>query len=172
MKTQLDCIPCFQRQALQAVRFVTDDVQMHQKVLRKVMNELLKADWSKSPPQLAVIAHKTVRKVTNSKDPYKKVKHETNEEALAMYEALQTRIENGNDSLLTAIKLAIAGNIIDYGALSTFDIKQTVDDVIEKPLTVNHYERLKKRLNTATSLGYVTDNAGEIVFDKLFLEKI
>jgi len=51
MKPNLDCIPCFQKQALQAGRFISDDEKLHQKVLREVTKELFKSDWESTPPE-------------------------------------------------------------------------------------------------------------------------
>jgi len=85
MKLNLDCIPCFLRQALQAVRFISDDEERHQKVLREVAKKLLESHWDSTPPQLAHEVHKIVKSVTNEKDPYKKVKKESNDLVLKIY---------------------------------------------------------------------------------------
>jgi uncharacterized protein with ATP-grasp and redox domains len=50
MKLNLDCIPSFQRQALQAVRFIKDDEKLQEKVLRDVVKALLASDWESTPP--------------------------------------------------------------------------------------------------------------------------
>ncbi|MHA1652065.1 MAG: ARMT1-like domain-containing protein [Candidatus Helarchaeota archaeon] len=57
MRAHLDCIPCFLRQALQAVRFTTMNEEIHEKVLRKVITVLQEIDWKQPPPQIASIVH-------------------------------------------------------------------------------------------------------------------
>ena len=74
MKLNLDCIPCFQRQALQAVRFVTDDERLHDQVLREVMKKLLELRWESTSPEIAHEVHRIFRMLTKDKDPYKGVK--------------------------------------------------------------------------------------------------
>ena len=129
MKANLDCIPCFQRQALQAVRFISDDSKLHEQVLRKVMKKLLDLNWDSSPPEMAHEIHKIVRSLTKEKDPYKAVKKESNDLVLKLYPELQLKVETNKDPLKMAIRLAIAGNIIDYGALEEFNINKTIEEI-------------------------------------------
>jgi uncharacterized protein with ATP-grasp and redox domains len=91
MKLNLDCIPCFQRQALQAVRFISDDEELHQKVLREVAEKLLESNWDATPPELAHEVHRIVKRLTNESDPYREVKKESNDAVLKMYPALKKR---------------------------------------------------------------------------------
>jgi uncharacterized protein with ATP-grasp and redox domains len=170
MKLNLDCIPCFQRQALQAVRFISNDEELHQKVLREVTKKLLESDWDLTPPELAHEVHKIVKSVTNEKDPYKEVKKESNDLVLKMYSALKEKVEESKDPLRTAVRLAIAGNIIDFGPLQEFNLEKTIREVLKKKFAIDDYEKLKEKLKDAETLLFFTDNAGEIGFDKLLVE--
>lgn len=78
--------------------------------------------------------HKLVRLLTNVKDPYEVVKKESNDLVLGLYPRLKIMIEESVDPIRTAIKLAIVGNIIDYGALREFDLDKTIKEVMERPL--------------------------------------
>ena len=170
MKLNLDCIPCFQRQALQAVRFISNDEELHQKVLREATKKLLESDWDLTPPELAHEVHKIVKSVTNEKDPYKEVKKESNDLVLKMYSALKEKVEESKDPLRTAVRLAIAGNIIDFGPLQEFNLEKTIREVLKKKFAIDDYEKLKEKLKDAETLLFFTDNAGEIGFDKLLVE--
>jgi len=170
MKLNLDCIPCFQRQALQAVRFISNDEELHQKVLREVTKKLLESNWDSTPPQLAHEVHRIVKSVTNEKDPYKEVKKESNDLVLKMYPALKEKVEESKDPLRTAVRLAIAGNIIDFGPLQEFNLEETISEVLKKNFAIDDYEELKENLKNAETLLFFTDNAGEIGFDKLLVE--
>jgi uncharacterized protein with ATP-grasp and redox domains len=170
VKLNLDCIPCFQRQALQAVRFVSDDEELHQKVLREVAEKLLESNWDATPPELAHEVHRIVKHRTNENDPYKEVKKESNDAVLKMYPELKKQVEESSDPLRTAIRLAIAGNIIDFGPLQKFNLDETVREVLKKQFAVDDYKKLKEKLDDAETLLFFTDNAGEIGFDKLLVE--
>jgi uncharacterized protein with ATP-grasp and redox domains len=170
MKLNLDCIPCFQRQALQAVRFISDDEELHQKVLREVAKNLLESDWDSTPPELAHEVHKIVKNITHEKDPYKKVKKESNDSVLKMYPELKAEVKRSKDPLRTVVRLAIAGNIIDFGPLQKFNLETTIKDVLKKKFAIDDYEKLKENLEAAKTLLFFADNAGEIGFDKLLIE--
>lgn len=172
LKVHLDCIPCFQRQALRAARFVTNDEKVQQEILETVMKRLLDIDWTSSPPVLARIAHSVVRELTGELDPYKDVKKLFNKKILDNYSSYSEIVDESKDPLFTAIKLAIAGNIIDYGPDDGFNVDYTVNKVLKDPLGINDYDNFKELLQSATSMAYVADNTGEIVFDKLLLENI
>lgn len=170
MKVNLDCIPCFQRQALQAVRFITDDERVHEQVLREVVKKLLELKWDSTPPEMAHEVHKLVRRLTKEKDPYKGVKRESNDLVLKLYPELKGNIDKSEDPLRTAIRLAIAGNIIDFGALREFNLEKAIREVLEKKFAIDDYEKLKEKLKDAKALLYFADNAGEIGFDRLLVE--
>jgi uncharacterized protein with ATP-grasp and redox domains len=172
MRLNLDCIPCFQRQVLQAVRFISDDEELHQKVLRIAIKKLLESSWDATPPEIAHEIHRIVRALTNENDPYKKVKRESNNLVLKMYPNLKKQVEESSDPLRTAVRLAIAGNIIDFGPLQNFNLEKTVRDVLKRPFAVDDYTQLKETIRHAENLLFFTDNAGEIGFDKLLVETI
>jgi uncharacterized protein with ATP-grasp and redox domains len=172
MNVQLDCIFCIQRQALEAVRLVTNDVKKQEKILRVVMAELLEINWNSSPPDIADIVYNIIKKESNDDDPYKIVKKECNDIALGMYPELKRIVDQSAKPLLTAVRLAIAGNVIDYGMGPNFDIKKTISLVLEKKVKIDHFSDFINNLENTKNLVYLTDNAGEIVFDKILLETI
>ena len=116
--------------------------------------------------------HRIVKEECNVRDPYKKVKKECNDLVLELYPGLRKNVNSSEDSLLTAVRLAIAGNIMDFGAMSEFDIEKTVSRVIESDFAINDYQNLVGSLENSRTIVYIADNAGEIVFDKLLLETI
>lgn len=172
MKINLDCIPCFQRQALQAARFVTNDVELQEKILRRVIDNLCRMNWSSTPIEMAHTIHRIVREECNVNDPYRKVKKECNDLALELYPELRRNVKSSEDPLITAVRLAIAGNIIDLAAMSEFDLDKTISQVIESDFALNDFQDLVDSLDRAKTIAYIADNAGEIVFDKLLLETI
>jgi uncharacterized protein with ATP-grasp and redox domains len=172
MKIKLDCIPCFQRQALEAARFVNSDIKLHEKILRQVIAVLENLDWTGTPPEMAHEVHQIVKKECNENDPYKVVKKQYNDLALSLYPDLKDIVDESADPLFTAICLAIAGNIIDFGASSQFDLNETISKVLEKDFAINDFDDFLETLEKSKVLLYLVDNSGEIVFDKILLETI
>jgi len=170
MELNLDCIPCFQRQALQAARFVSDDKWLQERVLRGSMKKLLELNWDSNPSEMANEVHKMVRRLTNVKDPYNRVKKDSNDLVLELYPMLRTMVEESNEPLKAAIRMAIAGNIIDFGALREFDLEKTIQEVYGMQFAIDDYEKLKEKIKSAEKLLFFTDNSGEIGFDRLLIE--
>ncbi len=171
MKVAPECIPCFLRQALQAARFSSIDEDTQKRILREIMERLLNSSWDRTPPELAHIAHAVVRRYAGG-DPYRSVKRESNDLALSLYPELKKMVESSSNPLRTAVRIAIAGNIIDFGALESFDVKRTLNEVLSKEFRYDDFPRFEKKLEEASTLLYFADNAGEIVFDRLLLETI
>jgi len=174
LKTYYDCIPCFIRQALEASRFATSDENIHEKVLRKVLLAVSDMDFSSSPPEMAQFIHRIIRKLLKNDDPYREVKEKYNLFALELYPELKKRIKRSSNPMETAVRLAIAGNIIDFGVFG--DLKhEAVEDAIKNSLTDKFFGDIDKLFNeifSAKKILYLGDNTGEIVMDRLLIEQM
>lgn len=172
MKTYLECIPCFIKQSLEAARMATDDEKIHAEVLRKVMKHLQTISFNDSPPELSREVHEIIRNITKSKDPYKKVKNQSNEMAKNQYPRLRKLVSRADDPLLMAVKLAIVGNVIDFGTSNRFNVEDMIDKAVKKDFEDEAYPRFKKSLRNSKTILYLADNTGEIFFDRLLLEEL
>ncbi len=175
MQTFLDCIPCFIRQALDAARLSTDDKKIHEQVVREVLILVNKLDMGQSPPLMGQKIHRLIRKLVGVEDPYREVKSEFNELALKLYPKLRKLITESEKPLETAIRLAIAGNIIDFGVSSKLkkaDIDAAISECMDKSFSAVGLDSFREALNRARHILYIADNAGEIVFDRLLIEKM
>ena len=93
MKINLDCIPCFQRQSLKASRINKINQSSQERILRGVMKILMDLDWSKTPPELANRIYKYIRDETGIQDPFKRVKEESNIQALTLFPEMKKKGE-------------------------------------------------------------------------------
>ena len=174
MKTYFECIPCLLRQTLEAARLTTDDETIHEQVLRKVLRAVSEMNLQKSPPFMAQRIHRLIRQMTGNNDPYRDIKDRFNYFALELYPELKERIEWSREPLDTAVRLAIAGNIIDSGINYHIDETQ-VHNAIEHALTAplaGDTEEFRKAVSEAKDILYLADNAGEILFDRLLIEQM
>ena len=172
MKTYLDCIPCFFDQALRAVRIATDDDKLLKQLLDRLGTMLESIDLESTPPETGRLIYREIKEITGNPDPFRELKNESTRQALALYPSLKKKIDESGDSLLTAIRIAIAGNVIDYGVNSAFDMNKTVEEVLKKSFAICDYSLFKDRLAGAKQVLYIGDNAGETVFDRLLIEQI
>ncbi|MHA1450681.1 MAG: damage-control phosphatase ARMT1 family protein [Candidatus Hodarchaeales archaeon] len=106
------------------------------------------------------------------KDPYKELKAQSNALLLQKIPDLRNKLYEGKNPFDRGMRMAVAGNIIDYASVSDFDVFETIDKVLIQEFAIDDSQELFTRLSDAKTLVYLTDNAGEIVLDFIFLEYI
>jgi hypothetical protein len=173
LKTYLDCYPCFLRQALSAARRAGAENSEQQKVVAEVLHALQEVKPGQTPAEIAYVIHGIVRQVVDVKDPYLEAKTKSTREALALYDRLKSLVSESKDPLETAIRISIAGNIIDLAVSeSDHDLWSTVQRVLNQPFAINDLEDLRRELAQADSILFLGDNAGETVFDRVLVESL
>lgn len=125
-----------------------------------------------SVPALSRELHMLLKQYSNNPDPYKEVKKQSNDLVLAMYPELKAKVFCSVDQFDSALRLAIAGNIIDFGISNDFDLQATIEKVLNSDFAIDDSIELKQALLKAKTVLYLGDNCGEMVFDKLFIETI
>ena len=172
MDIAFDCIPCSIQSYLRLVngQFIP---QPHQeKLLRRILDFLSHVPFDQSPPAMAKELHRLIRETLGDDDPYREIKDRTNRMMLEKADALRLKIQNAEDPFDTALRLAIAGNVIDFGAKHLLDVDASIARVLTADLAIDHSTQLKAEIESAQTVLYIGDNAGEIVMDRLFLETL
>ncbi len=172
MKTYLECLPCFVEQALRASRTATTDQSKIKQVLDEVGCMIRETPMENTPAESGIRVYGKIREITGVADPYREIKQQHIREALALYPEMEKMVKESDDPLLTAIRLAIAGNVIDLGINKTFNIVQDVKKILVRDFGIFDYEVFKKQLDRAKTILYLGDNAGESVFDKLLIKQL
>jgi len=170
MKTYLDCYPCLLRQALSAARRAGASESQQHSILLDTMDELRAFPIGSTPPQLAYRIHQRVRQLTNNIDPYREDKEKATRQALALYPELKKKVNEASDPLEMAVRIAIAGNIIDLGVAENYDLDATLKRVLTQALAINDIASFRIALSRSNSVLYLADNAGETVFDQILIE--
>ena len=175
MKIGLECIPCFVRQACEAVRLVTDDRKSRERILRQVVFRLANESFEKTPPSIGGDVHRIVRRLSGESDPYLEIKKDSNELAMSLMPSLKARMKSSPDPFETAVRLAIAGNIIDSGQgdhISEEKLKETISECLDQPIRQDAINELREEIDKASNILYLADNAGEVFFDRLLIEEL
>lgn len=172
MKAYLDCIPCFFKQALQASRMATDNEQKQKRILDDLARELPGIPLGNPPPYTGRLIHRIVREISGCSDPYSKVKEEYNRKALALYPELKSIVNGAEDPLLEAIRVAIAGNVIDFGITSNFNIEEELKRTLSQDFAILDYKQFREALSGTDEILYLADNSGETVFDRVLIEHL
>ncbi len=140
--------------------------------MRALLRYLSTIDFQQSPPQIGQQMHRIIREVLNNPDPYLDIKRQFNQLLLDHYPELKRWVEQASDPFQMALRLSIAGNVIDFGPNQRFDIHQTLERAKSIMLAIDDSEALRRSIAKAHLLLYLGDNAGEIVMDRIFLETI
>jgi len=174
METGLDCIPCLFRQTLDAARRVSNDPALCERAVREVAGWVRDADLRESPPLMAARLHRFLRELTGVADPYAAAKARDNALALSLLPELRVRLAAASDPFTLAVRLAIAGNLIDLGPksdLSAEDVLCGVRRCEETPFS-GDVASLCSAADGAREILYLADNAGEIVLDRFLIEAL
>ena len=138
-----------------------------------LVHEILGDNRNMINPQLATNIHRIAKQKLNASDLYASEKESSNNILLADYEYWRNYIDNSSNSFYTAVKLAVVGNIIDYGAHSVNgDVTEQIKSLLNTPFAIDKSMELKEAIQQAKSILYLGDNAGEVFFDRLLLETL
>ena len=173
MKTCLECLPCLGRNAVEAAKRSTPDPAVRRAIVSEALRYLADADFSMSPPYLAGKLLEIARRHTGEKDLYSEEKKRSGLLAEKLLSNLGEVPGYDPDDFESRLRLAVAGNILDFGVFGDLDIEkalQTVKSVFAKPLDREAMTRLRARMDSAHQILYVLDNCGEAVFDRVFIE--
>ncbi len=173
MKATLECIPCMFNQSFRAGRSATNDPEKIREILNKAGEAVKEIDLNLTPPEAAMPIYRIVEEITGNSDPYKNIKIEHIKRALRIYPIMKEKVKNAEDSLLEAVKIAIAGNAIDLGStLNEINIEKEFENIERGKFFTEKFQELKELLNKQSEVLYLSDNAGETVFDRPLIEEI
>ena len=170
------CIQCHLRRNLETARRLGTEEQATA-FARDLLKLYLSAPAEVSSPWLAPATSDLFRKHYGlPEDRFREEKELSNRFVLDRLEAIRSRVAHAEDPLLAGLRFAILGNYIDFSALQgqvSFDeLDGLLDRAEEMTPAGDGCDHLWSDLQKAKRLLYLTDNAGEIGFDRIFAEAI
>ena len=146
-----------------------------EKYLEEIRSIIEGCDDHASAPYLVYLFNQVYEKHFGKLVSYKEIKKKYNDLVLSMENVLKKRIEQAMDPLTTAFTFARIGNFIDFGAMDHVD-EEVFVSLFEKeqlsPADQKVMDSFLRQCEKAKTFLLVTDNCGEIVVDKLFLEQL
>jgi uncharacterized protein with ATP-grasp and redox domains len=162
------------RQAGEAVAAATPDPHLRETTLRRALKLLARMDWQRPPPALAQQLHRLIRDLTRNPDPYAALKQYVDQLAARLDSVWHHRFMESFPPFEAAVRMAIVGNQLD--AASKAQVQEpALQAAFERALTtplVGSITELEEAIRNAQSILYLTDNAGEIVFDRWLLAEL
>jgi len=175
MRANLDCIYCIIQKADSRYGEYENDNRKKLEFMKKVFTMLGKSQNDATAPYLSKCVNDLLRDEFRIKGDYAEIKDKYNQLVMALQEEIEDAIRKSDDVLLTALKYAMAGNFIDFGAMDDVkddELYKVIDSVNAQRVDCEQYRAFQNDLDSAKHLVYLLDNSGEIVFDKIFIKFI
>nr|MDO8062556.1 ARMT1-like domain-containing protein [Candidatus Freyrarchaeum guaymaensis] len=182
MKIKPICIVCLISRAYKEVERLTGDVDARMKAVKAVVEAINREinhedhPFHLVPAYLGTVRERVIREVIGVDDPFAEIKAESNRVALNVLSNVSKSLKgkDGFEKFRQACLLAVAGNIIEFDVLGhEFRLEDVTEAVVkaEDELVIDDTEKLYKAVKGGSVL-YLTDNAGEIVFDTVLVREL
>lgn len=167
------CIVCILNQVLRVCDVTGIENEKKDIIFKKALQKAVQVDYKHmSSPEFAEKIYRIFSHISGENDPYKKLRKNQNDLILDNIDFFRKNIGDSPDPLRTSAVYSLLGNIIDYGTASLFDPGELFQQFENIHLTIDDYPEFKGRLKDGGTLLIIADNAGEAVFDLLFIEEI
>jgi uncharacterized protein with ATP-grasp and redox domains len=165
-----ECLICSQRIALESARQVTNDEATLRAVVFKTMEVLKGISHDVDSFLVGLKVNEIIEEVTGSDDPYLDFKRRSNQTGEKLSPIVSEMVEKNPDPLWAACKAAVIGNLMD--AITNTSLDLTDMALFEKPFAVSHFNEFRSILQKARKMVYLADNAGEVFFDRILIQKM
>ncbi len=173
MNMDITCCTCILGQFEKVVSDLDVSIEEKRALMKDIMAEFSRLDIARPAPFAARELYRFLHEKTGIADPYRDEKKLSNENALSLLPRVRPMIRDGDSPLVSALKIAMSGNIIDYGAPGSSDIEaiiQSVKDAVESGIDHETVNRFAEDAQRANHILYIGDNSGEIVFDRELIQ--
>ncbi len=165
MHIKPDCIVCIMNQTLKVTKLLDVDDATAKKMLDSTAEILLSHKLDRTPPQIAKETYEKIAEITGIDDPVAKAKESATRLALQVDTSIVQTLHD-------AVKFAVIGNVIDFGAQKQLDLNETIQSHFHRHFGIDDFKRFEEELNSAKTMVYIGDNTGEHIFDKKLIEVI
>jgi uncharacterized protein with ATP-grasp and redox domains len=172
MQSSIDCVHCYLKQAVTCMNNAGIPENKQYNIIYPLMDYVKTYDIRLSPAVNSTLSLLKCYELIENEDPYREAKKESNDAALRLFDKLAARIRRAQDPLYEALKVSVAGNVIDLGINREYDIDAALEDALRNGFAKNDYQLFREKLDTVDWVLILGDNAGEIVFDRLLAREL
>ncbi|MDD5372428.1 MAG: ARMT1-like domain-containing protein [Sulfurimonas sp.] len=166
------CISCIINQSVKVANAIHAD-DLLSKRLTSTVEEMSKSfSYNDAPPEIASYVYEEMARIAHKTDLYDEVKELSTKKALSFVPFLKEKLFTSQNRLLTATKIAVAGNVIDLAAEVEFDLDEELEKIFHTEFAHDDFALFGEKLKSAKSVLVVGDNVGEHIFDYLFIETL
>ncbi|MDO8453542.1 MAG: ARMT1-like domain-containing protein [Sulfurimonas sp.] len=166
------CVGCIINQSVKVANAIHASETLSYELTSTVESMSREFSFSQTPPEIASVVYEKMAQMANKIDLYDEVKALSTAKALSFIPLLKEKLSCSDNKLLTATKIAVAGNVIDLAAEVEFDLEEELEKIFHTEFAWNDFEKLALELSHAKSVVIIGDNVGEHIFDYMFLETL
>ena len=166
------CVSCIINQSAKVASAIGADKELSHKLTSTVENLSKDFSFDENPPEIASYVYEKMAEIANKTDLYDEIKELSTQKALSFVPLLKEKLAASEDKLLTATKIAVAGNVIDLAAAVEFCLDEELDKIFHTDFAHNDMDILETELKNAKSVVVLGDNVGEHIFDYMFVQTL
>lgn len=166
------CVGCIINQSAKVSSAINADENLTKKLTSTVENLSKDFSFNETPPEIASYVYEKMAEIAGKTDLYDEVKELSTKKALSFVPLLKTKLEGTTNKLLTATKIAVAGNVIDLAAAVEFDLEEELEKIFHTDFSHNDLDKLESQLQEVKNVVVLGDNVGEHIFDYMFIETL
>jgi len=166
------CISCIINQSVRVSDTIKADKTLEKKLTSTVEEMSKEFSYSNTPPEIASYVYEKMAQIAQKTDLYDEVKVRSTQKALSFVPFLEKKLKESKNPLLTAAKIAVAGNVIDLAAAVEFDLEEELAKIFETDFAHNDFAHMAEALEKARSVVVLGDNVGEHIFDYTFISML
>ncbi len=172
MKIHIDCLACIETQAHRVCDILHVNQPQREDIIALAHQHIQQFDFNLSPPHNATPLYEAMARYLSVDDLYADIKLESSLMAEKFIPLCEEAIATSSNPLLSATKTAVAGNVIDLASVMIYDLKEELDKVYHTPFAVDDFDALAQSLSHSKTVVYLADNAGEEIFDKVYIQTL
>jgi len=172
MKIAQECVGCIVNQSLRVADAIKADEKLQRELFETVSKMSQNFSFELSPPEIAADVYEKMAEIAHKEDLYAEVKALSTQKARSFVPSLKEKLANSENKLLTATKIAVAGNVIDLAAAVEFDLHEELEKIFDTAFAHNDFELFSQELQKAQELVVLGDNVGEHIFDYIFIQTL
>ena len=166
------CVACIINQSVKVADAINATPPLKTELTSTVEDMSRDFSFKNNPPEIAADVYEKMAFIANKTDLYDEVKELSTRKALSFVPLLKEKLSNSDNKLLTATKIAVAGNVIDLAAEVEFDLEEELTKIFDTDFSHNDFEALQSSLAGAKNVVVLGDNVGEHIFDYMYIETL
>ncbi len=166
------CVSCIINQSVKVANAIDADESLSNELKSAVTKMSETFSYNDAPPEIASYVYEKMAQIANKYDLFDEVKELSTKKALSFVPLLKKELLNSKDKLLTATKIAVAGNVIDLAAEVEFDLEEELSKIFYTEFAHDDFALFEEKLKSAKSVLVIGDNVGEHIFDFMFIETL